>query len=90
MRLQHLRNTLGESQHQLQLLNSDLDRGEPAIRDEMSRLEAVRDVCRATGDGLERSVNETREWAQKLREREDPNPDEMVFSTSIVGNQLSR
>ncbi|PWN92851.1 UEV-domain-containing protein [Acaromyces ingoldii] len=88
MRLQHLRNTLGESQNQLQLLNSDLDRGEPAIRDEMSRLEAVRDVCRATGDGLERSVNEAREWAQKLREREDPNPDEMVFSTSIVGNQL--
>lgn len=89
MRLQYLQGTLGESQKQLQLLNSDLERGEPAIRDEMARLEAVRDVCRATGDGLDRSVNEAREWTQKLKEREDPNPDEMVFSTSIVGNQLS-
>lgn len=86
-RLQHLRSTVGDSQHQLKLLIGDLDRGEPAIRDEMARLEAVRDVCKATGDGLEEAVSNGNRRIAELRDRSEPDVDEMICATSIVGNQ---
>lgn len=86
-RLQHLRSTVGDSHHQLRLLVGDLDRGEPAIRDEMARLEAVRDVCKATGDGLEGAVIGGRKRVEELRERSEPDVDGMICATSIVGNQ---
>lgn len=78
---------MGESNHQLRLLIGDLDRGEPAIRDEMARLEAVRDVCKATGDGLEEAVSAGRKRVEDLRERSEPDVDGMICATSIVGNQ---
>lgn len=87
MRLQHLRSTEGDSQHQFRLLINDLDRGEPAIRDEMARLEAVRDVCRATGDGLDKAVRDARGRIEELKGRSEPDVDGMVCATSIVGNQ---
>ena len=87
MRLQHLRSAEGDSQHQLRLLINDLDRGEPAIRDEMARLEAVRDVCRATGDGLDKAVRDARGRIEELKGRSEPDVDGMVCATSIVGNQ---
>lgn len=86
-RLQHLRNTTSESQHQLRLLINDLDRGEPAIRDEMARLEAVRDVCKATGDGLAGSVTEAQKRIADLNSRSEPDVDNMICATSLVGNQ---
>jgi ESCRT-I complex subunit TSG101 len=86
-RLQHLRSTVGDSHHQLRLLIGDLDRGEPAIRDEMARLEAVRDVCKATGDGLEGAVIGGRNRVEELRGRSEPDVDGMICATSIVGNQ---
>ena len=54
----------------------------------MSRLKAVRDVCKVTGDRLDSSVTEITESLRSLQAREDPDPDSMVLATSIVGNQL--
>ncbi|PWY99571.1 UEV-domain-containing protein [Testicularia cyperi] len=87
-RLSTLSSTLEGSNQQLQVLASDLDRGAPAIEDEMSRLRAVRDVCRSTGDRLEETVTQTRERIAFLKGKEEPDPDSMVLATSIVGNQL--
>lgn len=87
-RLSHLSSTLQTSNSRLELLSSDLDRGLPAIEDEMSRLKAVRDVCQTTGDRLESSVNEITESIRSLQAKEEPDPDSMVLATSIVGNQL--
>lgn len=87
-RLIALSNSLEGSNQQLRVLSSDLDRGRPAIEDEMSRLKAVRDVCQITGDRLEETVVQARERVAMLRQKEDPDPDTMVMATSIVGNQL--
>lgn len=87
-RLVALSNSLEGSNQQLRVLSSDLDRGRPAIEDEMSRLKAVRDVCQITGDRLEETVVQAREHVTMLRQKEDPDPDTMVMATSIVGNQL--
>jgi ESCRT-I complex subunit TSG101 len=74
-------------QDQLKILIGDLDRGEPAIRDEMARLEAVRDVCRTTGNGLQEAVSEGKGRIEELKIRSEPDVDGMVCATSIVGNQ---
>ncbi|KAJ9479294.1 Suppressor protein STP22 of temperature-sensitive alpha-factor receptor and arginine permease [Pseudozyma hubeiensis] len=87
-RLSSLASTLSASNARLEVLSSDLDRGLPAIEDEMSRLKAVRDVCQVTGDRLDSSVNEITESLRSVQAREEPDPDSMVLATSIVGNQL--
>ncbi|TKY89317.1 hypothetical protein EX895_001848 [Sporisorium graminicola] len=87
-RLSTLASTLAASNSRLEVLSTDLDRGLPAIEDEMSRLKAVRDVCQTTGDRLEASVRDITESIRGLQAREEPDPDNMVLATSIVGNQL--
>ncbi|GAC76194.1 vacuolar sorting protein [Moesziomyces antarcticus T-34] len=87
-RLVTLSSTLQASNQRLEVLSSDLDRGLPAIEDEMSRLKAVRDVCKITGDRLQGSVDEITESVRSIHARDDPDPDSMVLATSIVGNQL--
>lgn len=67
---------------------SDLLAGEPAIRDEMARLEAVRDVCRGVATRLRTVVDDTERNVADLKRRGDPDVDELVCSTSIVHNQL--
>lgn len=66
---------------------SDLLAGEPAIRDEMARLEAVRDVCRGVATRLRTVVDDTERNVADLKRRGDPDVDELVCSTSIVHNQ---
>ena len=84
----HTTQTLTEDTQRLRAIQSDLLAGEPAIRDEMSRLEAVRDVCRAV-------ANRTREWIAEVealtaetKRRGEPEVDELVCSTTIVYNQF--
>jgi len=67
---------------------SDLLAGEPAIRDEMARLEAVRDVCRGVVDRLRGTVEQAERNVAELKRKGDPPVDELVCSTSIVHNQL--
>ncbi|KAH7916050.1 UEV domain-containing protein [Hygrophoropsis aurantiaca] len=67
---------------------TDLLAGEPAIRDEMARLEAVRDVCLNVSGRLRSTVEQGERNVAELRRKGDPEVDELVCSTSIVHNQL--
>ncbi|KAI0781019.1 UEV domain-containing protein [Trametes elegans] len=67
---------------------ADLLAGEPAIRDEMARLEAVRDVCRGVAARLEQVVAAGERNVAELKRKGDPEVDELVCSTTIVYNQL--
>ncbi|KAF9653087.1 UEV-domain-containing protein [Thelephora ganbajun] len=69
--------------HQVDLLT-----GEPAIRDEMARLEAVRDVCRGVSERLRYVVTQGEANIIDLRNKGDPPVDELLCSTTIVYNQL--
>lgn len=66
---------------------ADLLTGEPAIRDEMARLEAVRDVCRGASDRLRNVVAQGEANVNELRNKGDPPVDELLCSTTIVHNQ---
>ena len=68
---------------------TDLLAGEPAIRDEMARLEAVRDVCRGVGGRTKAVVEQAERNVADLKRRGDPSVDELVCSTTIVHDQLS-
>jgi len=67
---------------------ADLLAGEPAIRDEMARLEAVRDVCRGVATRVKQAVDQADANVAELRRKGDPEVDELVCSTTIVYNQL--
>ncbi|KAI0670462.1 UEV domain-containing protein [Trametes maxima] len=67
---------------------ADLLAGEPALRDEMARLEAVRDVCRGVAARLEQVVAAGERNVAELKRKGDPEVDELVCSTTIVYNQL--
>ncbi|KAI0321637.1 UEV domain-containing protein [Amylostereum chailletii] len=66
----------------------DLLAGEPAIRDEMARLEAVRDVCRAVAARMRDTVHAADRNLADLKRKGDPPVDELVCAPSIVHNQL--
>lgn len=72
----------------LRAQQTDLFAGEPAIRDEMARLEAVRDVCRNVSSRFRNTVEQAQRNLAELRRKGDPEVDELVCSTSIVHNQL--
>jgi len=67
---------------------TDLLSGEPAIRDEMARLEAVRDVCRTVAGRMRGTVEQGERNVAELKRKGDPEVDELVCSTTIVHNQL--
>ena len=71
----------------LRAQQADLLTGVPAIRDEMSRLEAVRDVCRGVASRLRDTVQTAERGVAELKRKGDPPVDELVCSTSIVHNQ---
>ncbi|KAI0306370.1 UEV domain-containing protein [Multifurca ochricompacta] len=72
----------------LRAQQADLLTGDPAIRDEMARLEAVRDVCRSVATRLREVVQTAERGVAELKRKGDPPVDELVCSTSIVHNQL--
>lgn len=83
----HTSKALTEDTERLRAIQADLLAGEPAIRDEMARLTAVRDVCRTV-------ASRTREWVRlvegavtEAKRRGEPEVDEFVCSTTIVYNQ---
>ncbi|KAF8507247.1 UEV domain-containing protein [Gautieria morchelliformis] len=83
-----LERALATDMQRLQTAQADLLAGEPAIRDEMARLEAVRDVCCVVGDRLRATVNSVEVNLHELRRKGDPEVDELICSTTIVYNQL--
>lgn len=74
--------------NQLYALQQDLLKGEPAILDEMARLEAVRDVCASVRGRMQEVVQTGERNLEDLRHRPDPEVDELVCGTSVVHNQL--
>ncbi|KAG9079435.1 hypothetical protein FS749_008535 [Ceratobasidium sp. UAMH 11750] len=83
-----LSNALASDTERLRATQADLLAGEPAIRDEMARLEAVRSVCVAVGDRLNDAVMRAEANVHSLKSKGDPEVDELVCSTAIVYNQL--
>ena len=71
----------------LRAQQTDLLAGEPAIRDEMARLEAVRDVCRNVAARMRSTIEQADRNLAELRRKGVPEVDELVCSTSIVHNQ---
>ncbi|KAF8559541.1 UEV-domain-containing protein [Imleria badia] len=72
----------------LRAQQTDLLAGQPAIRDEMARLEAVTDVCRNVAARLRSTIELADRNLAELRRKGDPEVDELVCSTNIVHNQL--
>ncbi|KIM49155.1 hypothetical protein M413DRAFT_15322 [Hebeloma cylindrosporum] len=86
--LNSLSQALALDAERLRAQQSDLLAGEPAIKDEMARLEAVRDVCRTVANRTRQAVQQAESNIAELRRKGDPEVDELVCATSIVHNQL--
>ena len=67
--------------------HEDLASGEPAIRDEMARLEAVKKVCDSVGRRMAELVVKGEERVVELEGRGEVSVDEVVCGISIVHNQ---
>ena len=65
-------------------------KGEPAVRDEMARLEAVKDVCQTVCHQLAAVVNSAENAIANLERKGEPEVDELVCATNIVHNQYVR
>ncbi|KAG6911499.1 hypothetical protein DXG01_014573 [Tephrocybe rancida] len=85
--LASLSQALALDAERLRAHQTDLLAGEPAIRDEMARLEAVRDVCRSVAGRFKGSVRQAEVNIAELRRKGDPEVDELICSTTIVHNQ---
>jgi ESCRT-I complex subunit TSG101 len=86
--LTSLQDSLSEDFAQLGLLHTDLAKGEPALQDEIARLEAVKEVCTSVRDRLADVVRRAEENVSVVSERRDVEVDEIVCSTTVVYNQL--
>ncbi|KDR81574.1 hypothetical protein GALMADRAFT_60406 [Galerina marginata CBS 339.88] len=86
--LNSLSQALALDAERLRAQQADLLAGEPAIKDEMARLEAVRDVCRSVANRTRQAVQQAESNITELRRKGDPEVDELVCATSIVHNQL--
>jgi ESCRT-I complex subunit TSG101 len=75
---------------QLESVHADLQSGEPAIRDEMARLEAVRGVCEGVVNKVGEVVKNGEKRCEELEARGEVGVDEVVCSISIVHNQYVR
>ncbi|KAF9532944.1 UEV domain-containing protein [Crepidotus variabilis] len=86
--LNSLAQALALDAERLRAHQADLLAGEPAIKDEMARLEAVRDVCRSVATRTGQAVTQAETNITDLRRKGDPEVDELVCATTIVHNQL--
>ena len=78
---------LAQDGERLRATQADLLSGEPAIRDEMARLEAVRDVCLTVAMRTRSFVEAAEANVAEMKHKGEPEVDELVCSTTIVYNQ---
>lgn len=72
----------------MNLYAADLSQGEPAIVDEMQRLEAVKAVCGIVRARYAAVVEESERRLREYEARgEGPEVDEIVCSSTVVYNQ---
>ncbi|KAE9387486.1 UEV-domain-containing protein [Gymnopus androsaceus JB14] len=86
--LQSLQSSLHHSSEHLRKIQEDLLRGEPAIQDEIARLEAVKAVSLNVGSRLKQTVDAAERNTQVLRDKGDVSVDELICGPTIVHNQL--
>lgn len=86
--LASLSSALALDAERLRAQQSDLLAAEPAIRDEMGRLEAVRDICRNVAGRTRQVVDAAQRNVDELKRKGDPEVDELVCATTIVHNQF--
>ncbi|KAH9460741.1 hypothetical protein Pst134EB_008899 [Puccinia striiformis f. sp. tritici] len=82
------RSDLDKENHQLEILEQDLYKGEPAIKDELARLEAVNDVCMSVGKRYSEIIGDLHKRIFEVEARSLPDVDELVCSTTVLYNQL--
>jgi ESCRT-I complex subunit TSG101 len=87
LELNSLSQSLSLDAERLRAHQADLLLGEPAIKDEMARLEAVRDVCRNVANRTRQAIQQADSNITELKRKGDPEVDELVCATSIVHNQ---
>ena len=85
--LDSLKQAVALDAERLRAHQADLLSGEPAIKDEMARLTAVRDICRSVSERTGLAVREAEANFADLRRKGDPEVDELVCATTIVHNQ---
>lgn len=85
--LNSLSQSLSLDAERLRAHQANLLLGEPAIKDEMARLEAVRDVCRNVANRTRQAIQHADSNIAELKRKGDPEVDELVCATSIVHNQ---
>lgn len=87
----HLHSLTASAQAELSKLDMyeiDLLKGEPAILDEMQRLQVVRGVCENVRDRYKVVVEEAEKRLAEYEQRgEGPEVDEIVCSSTVVYNQ---
>ncbi|GAA5978201.1 hypothetical protein JCM10908_004270 [Rhodotorula pacifica] len=73
----------------LDLMRVDLEKAQPAIEDEMARLEAVRSVCAGVRDRYAQVVGEAQQRMREYEARgEGVDVDEIVCGSTVVYTQL--
>ncbi|WFD20527.1 suppressor protein stp22 of temperature-sensitive alpha-factor receptor and arginine permease [Malassezia caprae] len=82
------RDAMGEATVQLERLCGDLERGRPAMDDEMQRLRVVRDLCIVDAERLDATIQQAQQQTAELQGRADPDVDHMLCPTSLVESQL--
>lgn len=88
MRVADIRAAHTQSDAQLRMLLDDLERGAPALDDEMQRLRAVRDICVANTRRLSAMIDTAKRTTWELEARPEPDVDHMMSATSLAENQL--
>lgn len=88
MRVAEMHAVQTQSDAQLRMLLDDLERGAPALEDEMQRLRAVRDVCVTNAQRLSTMMDTAKRTTWELEARPEPDIDHMMSATSLVENQL--
>lgn len=80
-------NALHQANEQLHRLCTDLERGRPAINDEMQRLRIVRDLCVVDAERFNATMQQAQQQTAELQARADPDVDHMLSATSLAENQ---
>ncbi|WAR53509.1 hypothetical protein PtB15_3B17 [Puccinia triticina] len=87
--IERFKASLNAEHHQLEILETDLLKGEPAILDEIARLEAVNDVCVSVGSRYRDLVDQLNSrFIELTHHRRIVEVDELVCSTTVLYNQL--
>ncbi|KAF9060951.1 Vps23 core domain-containing protein [Rhodocollybia butyracea] len=86
--IQSLHSSLHHSSEHFRKIQQDLLRGEPAIQDEMARLEAVKAVSLNVASRYKQTIDAAERNVQILRDKGDASVDELICGPTIVHNQL--